>query len=209
MCIRDRLWLNKGWVDYFSPQLYWPINSSGQSFPALLNWWQSENTFNRHLWPGLNTVEVKVADRTSEILNQIKLSEQILQNSVGVVHWSIAGLIKNPSLLQALRNGPYKEKALVPASPWLPSKPMHRPNLEVENDQHRFRAHWSTIDNSLVNKWILYTRYDDHWSTEILDGSITSKTIDYQKFGQKLNAVAIKAVDRLGNESEYFAERIN
>ncbi len=204
-----KLWLNKGWIDYFSPQLYWPINSSGQSFPALLNWWQSENTFNRHLWPGLNTVDVKVSDRTSEILNQIQLTEQILHNSVGAVHWSIAGLIKNPSMLQALKNGPYKEKALIPASPWLPSKPMHRPSLEVKNDHQRFRAQWSTVDPSTVNKWILYTRYNDAWNTEILDGSITSKTIEYQKFGQKLNAVAIKAVDRLGNESDYFAERIN
>ena len=31
-----RLWLNKGWIDYFSPQLYWPINRPTQSFPVLM-----------------------------------------------------------------------------------------------------------------------------------------------------------------------------
>ena len=33
------LWLNKGWIDYFTPQLYWPINRMAQSFPVLLGWW--------------------------------------------------------------------------------------------------------------------------------------------------------------------------
>jgi len=90
-----KLWLNNGWVDYFSPQLYWPIDSKGQSFEALLNWWKSENTMNRHLWPGLNTVEVKSADRATEIKNQVELSNQILKNTAGTVHWSIAGQRKS------------------------------------------------------------------------------------------------------------------
>src|SRR5690606_6845526 len=46
-----KLWLNKGWVDYFSPQLYWPVNSQRQNFRDLLEWWESENTMKRHLWP--------------------------------------------------------------------------------------------------------------------------------------------------------------
>ena len=49
-----KLWLNKGWVDYFAPQLYWPINQIPQSFPLLLNWWKDQNLRHRHLWPGLS-----------------------------------------------------------------------------------------------------------------------------------------------------------
>jgi len=30
-----RLWLNEGWIDYFTPQLYWTINKIPQSFPVL------------------------------------------------------------------------------------------------------------------------------------------------------------------------------
>ncbi len=204
-----KLWLNKGWIDYFSPQLYWPINSTGQSFPALLRWWQSENTFNRHLWPGLNTVEVKSSDRTTEIVNQIQLTGEILQNSVGAVHWSIAGLIKNPSMLNALKYGPYKEKALIPSSPWIKTDPLSRPNLSVHKLSNSINANWSSNQSSKVFQWLLYTRYNDSWETEILDSKTTSKIIESQKFGKKLNAIAIKAVDRLGNESEYLAERID
>ena len=32
----SRLWLASGWVDYLSPQLYWPVAAPAQSFPALL-----------------------------------------------------------------------------------------------------------------------------------------------------------------------------
>ena len=31
-----KLWLNKGWIDYFSPQLYWPINRIPLSFPGVV-----------------------------------------------------------------------------------------------------------------------------------------------------------------------------
>ena len=37
-----KLWLNKGWIDYFSPQLYWPINRIPLSFPVLLGWMANE-----------------------------------------------------------------------------------------------------------------------------------------------------------------------
>src|SRR5690606_8441243 len=47
-----KLWLNEGWVDYWTPQLYWPIAQLPQSYPRLLQWWIDENTHGRHVWPG-------------------------------------------------------------------------------------------------------------------------------------------------------------
>ena len=52
----SRKWMQEGWADYFSPQLYWKIEQPGQSFPVLLIWWSQQNTQNRHLWPGQNLV---------------------------------------------------------------------------------------------------------------------------------------------------------
>jgi len=31
-----KLWLNEGWCDYDSPQLYWSISAKQRNFPALL-----------------------------------------------------------------------------------------------------------------------------------------------------------------------------
>ncbi|QES92962.1 family 10 glycosylhydrolase [Empedobacter brevis] len=205
-----KLWLNKGWVDYFSPQLYWPINSTGQSFPKLLEWWKSENTHNRHLWPGLNTVEVKVSDRTTEITNQVKMAGEILQNNVGVIHWSIAGLTKNPSMLSYLKEGPYKTKALVPTMNWIKADHLAKPSLAVNAKSSEVVMSWNENKmSSNISKWILYTRYNNDWETAILDRTKTNQTVSKYKNGKNLTAVALKAVDRLGNESEYVAQRIN
>ena len=48
----SRHWLNEGWLDYFSPQLYWRIESD-QNFTSLHRWWSIENKKGRHLWPGI------------------------------------------------------------------------------------------------------------------------------------------------------------
>lgn len=203
-----KLWLNKGWVDYFSPQLYWPIDSKGQGFEALLNWWQSENTMNRHLWPGLNTVEIKTYDRPTEIKNQIEISRKILKNDAGEIHWSIAGLTKNPGMLPTLKNGPYSEKALVPKSPWIKTVPLQAPTLFISDNGSFAQTRWSTKNASEVFQWILFTQYDGVWQTEILPLDSLSKDVPKFKNGKKLNGIAIKAVDRLGNESYYMAKKI-
>ncbi|QRA41490.1 glycoside hydrolase family 10 protein [Chryseobacterium cucumeris] len=203
-----KLWLNKGWVDYFSPQLYWPIDSKGQSFEGLLSWWQSENTMKRHLWPGLNTVEIKVSDRPAEIKNQIAISRNILKNDAGEIHWSIAGLTKNPNMLPALKSGPYNEKALVPKSPWIKAVPLQTPTLFIADNGSFAQTSWSTKNAADVFLWVLFTQYNGVWQTEILTLDTLSKDIPKSKDGKKLNAVAIKAIDRLGNESDYTARRI-
>src|SRR6185436_8695988 len=56
-----QLWLNQGWVDYYTPQLYWPIESK-QPFPKLLEWWVAQNTHSRHIWPGLFTSKADKSD---------------------------------------------------------------------------------------------------------------------------------------------------
>ncbi|WP_435523947.1 glycoside hydrolase family 10 protein [Chryseobacterium indoltheticum] len=204
-----KLWLNKGWVDYFSPQLYWPIDSKGQAFASLLKWWKSENTMNRHLWPGLNTVEVKVSDRPGEIKNQVELCRQILNpDEAGEVHWSIAGLTKSSNMLPTLKNGPYKEKALTPKSPWIKAAPLEKPTLFINDNASFIQTSWSTKNIGNVFQWVLFTQYNGVWETEILTLENLSKDIPKFKDGKRLNAIAIKAIDRLGNESDYMAKKV-
>ena len=38
-----RKWQHEGWLDYLTPQLYWQIDSEGQSYPKLLAWWHEQN----------------------------------------------------------------------------------------------------------------------------------------------------------------------
>lgn len=203
-----KLWLNKGWVDYFSPQLYWPIDSKGQGFEKLLSWWKSENTHNRHLWPGLNTVEVKAPNKSLEIKNEVELTRNILPKDPGVVHWSVAGLTKNATMLPTLKNGPYKEKALVPKSPWMKSTNLDKPNLFINDNGNSVQASWSSKNASQVFQWVIFTQYGGTWETEIMTLENINKIFSKHKNGKKLEAIAVKAIDRLGNESEYIAKKI-
>lgn len=202
-----KLWLNQGWLDYFSPQLYWK-NDGPQSFTSLLKWWESENSEKRHLWPGLNTIGLRdVADRPIEIVNQINSTRAILKNGAGEIHYSVDGLSKSPAMLNAVKNA-YKTKALIPKSPWIKTSAMDKPILFVENSGNSINANWNTLDNQKVFQWILYLKYGENWETEILEKNIISQNIPSAKNGKKLNTIAVKSVDRLGNESDYEAKKL-
>ncbi len=202
-----KLWLNEGWLDYFSPQLYWK-NDGPQSFTSLLKWWESENSEKRHLWPGLNTIGLKdVADRPTEIVNQINSTRAILKKGAGEIHYSVDGLSKSPAMLNAVKNA-YKTKALIPKSPWIKTSALEKPILFVENANNSVKAKWNSLNNQKVFQWILYTKYGDTWETEILERDMISQNLPLTKNGKKLNTVAVKSVDRLGNESEYEAKKL-
>jgi uncharacterized lipoprotein YddW (UPF0748 family) len=210
-----KLWLNKGWVDYFSPQLYWTVNAQKLSFPVLLGWWQSENTKNRHLWPGMNIGKGGDDQNADEVINQIMISRGITPNSKGTIHWSIAGLIKHEKLRQGLLDGPYQKQAIVPASEWLDNKAPKAPTVTVVAKDSLLQVNWNHEQKNDVFRWVVYFKYGDKWSYKILnrkDASLeilvavnrnptgTSKTA--------LNAYAVTAVDRSGNESEFIERKV-
>jgi uncharacterized lipoprotein YddW (UPF0748 family) len=109
-----KLWLNEGWVDYFSPQLYWTIEPEKQSYPKLLDWWMSENTKGRQLWIG-NYTGKHSAD---EIVNQVKLTRE--RSAGGNIHFSMKSLTGEKVMkLKEL----YSQPAAIPAMPWLGERP--------------------------------------------------------------------------------------
>jgi uncharacterized lipoprotein YddW (UPF0748 family) len=200
-----RLWLNKGWIDYFTPQLYWPINRMAQSFPVLLGWWNQENLKKRHLWPGISVGRDSSAKNVNEILSQIMIDRGMIPESKGVVHWSISSLTQNPAMTRALTEGPYKFPALVPASPWLDNHPPLSPTVTTVKDGGNLKVSWTHPDEKDVFHWIIYSQYGDQWRYMILDRTKRSEDIGLTSFGTYastgLTHVAVTAVDRSGNES--------
>jgi uncharacterized lipoprotein YddW (UPF0748 family) len=210
-----KLWLNKGWIDYFSPQLYWTVNAQKLSFPVLLGWWQSENTKNRHLWPGMNIGQGGDDKNTDEVINQIMITRGITPNSKGAIHWSIAALVKHDKLRQGLLNGPYQKQAIVPSSDWLDKKAPEVPIVTVIPKDSLWQVNWNHPDKKDVFRWVVYFKYGDKWNYKIVnrkDVSVdllvavnrnptgTSKTV--------LSAFAVTAIDRTGNESEFIEHKI-
>jgi uncharacterized lipoprotein YddW (UPF0748 family) len=201
-----KLWLNKGWIDYFTPQLYWPTNRIAQSFPVLLGWWQSENTLQRHLWPGISigTDKNGIANN-QEVLSEIMISRGMLPKSQGIVHWNISSLTKNPSLTQALRDGPYKLPALIPASPWLNTQRPASPSIATSTNNGALFINWTPKDDKAF-RWVVYGEYGDKWEYQILTrdqnfASLKLQTSDKNGKPILLKRIMVTAVDRTGNES--------
>ena len=90
------LWLEKGWLDYLAPQLYWKRDAPGQAFATLLDYWQSQNPLGRPIWPGLFTSRIEASEPswpTEEIVAQIALARS--RGTGGHIHFSISAIAQN------------------------------------------------------------------------------------------------------------------
>ncbi|PCJ50195.1 MAG: hypothetical protein COA74_02930 [Gammaproteobacteria bacterium] len=211
-----KLWLNEGWIDYFVPQLYWPINRYAQSFPVLLNWWENENIKNRHLWPGIHTRQALNDIDIDESINQIMISRAMLSDRPGSVFWNVDALTNNLPFYESLTTGPYKKQALVPASKWLDSRAPVAPVLKAQLLENIFKLSWLENNDDEISQWVLYKKYGDKWQYEILpreslsieinitneDSSNVSAT-EVEPVITQLSEVAVTSVDRSGNESSW------
>jgi uncharacterized lipoprotein YddW (UPF0748 family) len=201
-----KLWLNKGWIDYFTPQLYWPTTKVNTSFPVLLGWWQLENTHQRHLWPGINIANDKnILLNNQEIISEIMISRGMLPKSPGTVHWSMSVLTKNPTLTKNLIEGPYKQPALVPASPWLDHLAPKAPEVFIGEQPDSLLIQWKGKENDIF-KWIVYYQYENKWEQLIFNKDVTETFLklynNKMPEPSKLKYIIVTAIDRAGNESE-------
>ena len=188
----SRLWLAKGWVDYLTPQLYWPISPPEHSFPALLKWWAGQNTMSRLLCPGLNTYALG----PDEIVNQIGLVRK-QSGAGGEVHWRMSALMRNRVLASKLERDLYVQPALVPATPWLGRSAPAKPKLTVSSEPGgRLALEVAPSDKERPWLWVVQTRTKTEWTTQILPGIKNSLGL-----GGAVEVVALTAVNHLGNAS--------
>jgi uncharacterized lipoprotein YddW (UPF0748 family) len=197
-----KLWLNMGWIDYFTPQLYWPISRIELSYPILLQWWSAENSMGRNLWPGLFIrPEIDKKEMSLEIVNQIMVTRGMVPKSPGTMLFSMKSLMSKDSIVnKALSEGPFKTKALTPTYPWLDSELPASPILNVDKQGNELKINWEIVGDEKPFWFVLYTKIDGVWSYEVLPANTLSLLKKLN--GKNIAAVAISAVDRCANESE-------
>ena len=199
-------WLNEGWVDYLTPQLYWAVGRPEQRYDLLLKWWVGENLMGRHIWPGNYTGKVAFTNssawRTDEILEQIRLT-RAQPGATGNVHFSMKVFQQNPDNLdERLQREAYAIPALVPASLWLPgagySAPIVASRVEPSTGDCVIDVSLAKAAQNAPWLWTIQTRTESGWKTEIVPGTVRTRVI-----GARGNAVPlevrVRAVDRVGN----------
>ena len=189
-----KLWFNNGWVDYFTPQLYWPIAREKQSYPKLLAWWAEQNTKGRHLWPG-NFTGRHPAD---EIIEQIKVTRAQIAEP-GNVHFSMKSILRNSDGKADALKAVYAEPALAPAMPWLGKKPSVKLGVEWKNTDGR-RELVVKPDGDAVRLIVVRRKIGGKWEVAIHPAAgANTVTIPIAAMPEKL---LISAVDHIGQETE-------
>ncbi|MES2127526.1 MAG: family 10 glycosylhydrolase [Pseudomonadota bacterium] len=190
------LWLQNGWLDYLSPQLYWAIGQPGQAYEVLLDYWAAQNTRGRHLWPGMFTSRIDAPTKTyapEEIVQQVALT-RTRPGASGHVHFSMAALMENrKGIADQLKASVYATPALVPATPWLgasaPPPAVASAHRQAGGVALRFDAHPSAV------QFAVWSRHGETWRFALVPAS-SALTI-----GDAPQQIVVSAVDRLGNES--------
>ena len=125
------LWLQKGWIDYVVPQLYWERGHALADYSTLLKWW-NDNSYGRHLFIGHGFYR---AGSNSGWKNPNELPAQIkelrsFRATQGSVYFSSKSFENNPNgWCDSLQNNYYRYPALVPAAPWLDDSSPESPKI--------------------------------------------------------------------------------
>jgi hypothetical protein len=202
----SKKWLQKGWLDYLAPQLYWPITAPQQSFPALYDWWRSQNTLHRHIWPGLATYRVAENSQrhipSSEIVAEID-TMRVRGGDLGHIHFDASALMKDPDSLDARLADLYAKPALVPASPWLGAKVPARPIVALDHDKATGDLMVRLTPRQGEKPWLWTLRWQsgDTWSSDVLPGWLRLHRLAQGD----IDRVYVTAVSRTGIESAAVA----
>ncbi|MGI0489219.1 glycoside hydrolase family 10 protein [Pantanalinema rosaneae CENA516] len=187
-------WLQQGWVDYLAPQLYWRIDPPAQSYPALLDWWISNNPKQRHVYAGntLSRLDGTTWDLT-ETERQVEITRQRFdRGAIGNIFFSMTALLNNrQGVTDRFQTATYQSLALAPTMSWLPATPPALPSgVRVANHQLTWNA-----AGAEVRSWTLYQQTNTGWTLrQILPATTTTVPAPSGTY-------AICAVNRLAQES--------
>ncbi len=190
-----RKWLASGWVDFLAPQLYWKISDTEHSFPALLNWWRTQNVLNRHIWPALADFNVGSKFSTTEISQQIQIVRE--KSDAGTVHYHLRSILENPALATSIRNQ-FSTPALLPLNSWLPAATNATPKISVGTSHDSAQISWRNGSGEPARWWLLQSREHDHWQTEVFPANRTEFFLNHAT----PEIIAIRAVSRTGRLSD-------
>lgn len=200
-----RLWLKEGWVDYFTPQIYYRIDQTAQPFPVMLEWWVEQNDYKRHVWPGLYTSRIRTTDTVwpaEEIVGQMYTTRGFPEVS-GAVHFSMKVFLENSyGFNQKIASGAHARPSVIPPSPWMDAHIPSGPQIEFNDYGDYYALHLSHESEDTVRWWNVKTRFGDTWEYKVVPG--TRKIVQY--FGGismiRPDEILVSVINRFGNESE-------
>ena len=110
-----RLWMQKGWIDFVIPQIYWQRNHPAADYTTLLKWWANQ-PFDGAVYIALANYKsgTDKGFKSDEIIKQIELARK--EESIdGISFYSSNHLKRDPfGLNKQLTSKIFTEKVLIP-----------------------------------------------------------------------------------------------
>jgi uncharacterized lipoprotein YddW (UPF0748 family) len=201
----SRKWLQQGWVDYLAPQLYWSIAAPQQSFPALYDWWLSESTLHRYVWPGLAAYRVQSGKASgltmAEIPDQIRIVRQGSSAPGHILFNTKATLLRSGGAIASnLAKNVYTMPAIVPAFTWLDSIAPPAPGITVAGNQVRVApaqdVRWWMVQSHVPSGWSWRGHRSEQWTSRLVFANANPVDVD-----GSTDRIVVQAVDQAGNAS--------
>lgn len=218
-----RKWLERGWIDYVAPQLYWSTRHPSANYEALLPWW-ADNSFGRHCYIGHAMFKVKKEasrhwDNPSQMPLQLDMKKRHQSTIQGSIFYSENSFRGNPHRVEdALQNNYHRFPALIPSMPWKDNTPPLAPdNLLLHRDGNRVRLNWEipqrASDGDFPSYFVVYRflaseRIDLENPQKILHIGRTTTFTDTKTNRKESYTYAVTSVDRLHNESLTLAAAV-
>jgi Uncharacterized protein conserved in bacteria len=213
-----RLWMQKGWIDYVVPQLYWNIGLKSADYKTLVNWWVN-NSYNVPLYIGHGIYKMDPKSTIKEWADGKEISRQLaLNRSIpkieGSIFFSAKTFMNNPlGVNERIKNEFYKYYAIPPRYSNVDSIPPQKPNhitISKQSDDVVLNWECGDISNEEMDKTRYYIVYRSEGDVDINNPAniytITNDTsivIPRKSFLKKGKYhFCVTAVDRLNNESE-------
>lgn len=209
------LWVEKGWVDYCVPQIYWEIGNKAADYETLIKWW-NQYCSKRPLYIGEDVERtVKAADLSNPQTNQMNAKYRLhsqLANVKGTVLWYAKAAVDNVGNYGTmLRQVYWKTPALQPQMPWIDKKaPKKVKGLKMMNFGKGPVLMWrEPKGKTWKDKAVRYVVYRfPHGTSVNLDDASSILAITPDAFYELPTAVkdrstyVVTSLDRLSNESK-------
>ncbi len=206
------LWMEKGWIDYLMPQLYWEHDHRAAPFKVLLPWWYG-HCFKRHMYYGLGLYRMAESrtgpyTKVHELLWQLHdIREQCPNTGYCFYNASSFDKIRVP-IKDSLQYDFAKYPALVPTMPWLDSVAPAAPVLKTEVNADGVTLKWQ--EENPVKEPLRYVVYR-FVNNEAVNLERNDRIISIQQANEYRDKEAkqyrqctyiVTALDRMWNESK-------
>lgn len=215
-------WINKGWVDYTVPQLYWEIGHRTADYEELIKWW-SRFAGGRPLIIGQDVERtVRAADPKNPKANQMEAKfalQRSLRGIQGSCLWYSAAVVRNEgNYASALQKVYHRTPALQPLYPFIdakaPKKPRKLKTLWMPDGCYLFwtppkgKSEMDKARNYVVYQFKKGERVDLYDPSHIV--AITPQAffkLPY-KDGEAKHTYVVTSLDRLQNESKGAKKKV-